>query len=210
MRSDQKIKVAIIDDDEIIRDSFEKLINQSYDQVCMYKFGSVEESLNELLKSPPDIILMDITLPGMSGIEGIKIIKKSLRNIDILAVTVHDDETLVFDALCAGARGYLTKNISSMRLLEAIREVFNGGSPMSSNIARLVIESFHKNMDSPLSKRETEVLQSLSKGKSYSKIGEALFIDTETVRTHIKNIYFKLEVHSRNEAIEKAERDKLI
>lgn len=117
---------------------------------------------------------------------------------------------MVFDALCAGACGYLTKNVPPKKIIDSIKEAYGGGSPMSTSIARMVVQSFHKSNDSPLSPRETEVLQRLSQGKSYTMIADELFIDKETVRSHIKNIYQKLEVHSKAEALEKASRDKLI
>jgi DNA-binding NarL/FixJ family response regulator len=153
---------------------------------------------------------MDIGLPGISGIEGIKRIKNIRPNIDILTVTVHDEGEKIFNALCAGASGYLTKNISPQKLIEAIDEVLNGGAPMSTNIARFVIRSFQRSNDSPLTSRETEVLQHLSKGKSYTMIADELYINKETVRTHIKNIYQKLNVNSKAGAIEKATKDRLI
>ena len=144
------------------------------------------------------------------GIEGIRRIKKIRTDIEIIVVTVHDDDIKVFDALCAGASGYLTKNISPQNLLNAIDEVSTGGAPMSTNIARMVIKSFQKSAESPLSSRETEVLQLLGRGKSYTMIADDLFIDKETVRSHIKNIYRKLEVSSKAEAIEKANRERFI
>lgn len=205
-----KIHLAVIEDDNIIRNSYHDLLNNFPDMQCDYTFSNCEDAIPVILEDPPDIILMDIELPGMSGIEGIKKIRKNLDQIDIIAITIHDDEKMVFDALCAGATGYLTKNVSPLVLLESIREVFKGGAPMSTNIARMVIGSFHKNAHSPLTKRETEVLNMLSRGKSYSKIAESLFINSETVKTHLKNIYLKLEVHSKNEAIEKAVKQRLI
>ena len=158
----------------------------------------------------PDIVLMDIGLPGISGVEGIKRIKRARPKIDILTVTVHDEDEIVFNSLCAGASGYLTKNITPQRLIEAIKEVKQGGAPMSTNIARLVIRSFQKSTVSPLTPRETEVLQHLAKGKSYTMIADKLYINKETVRTHIKNIYKKLNVNSKAAAIEKATKDRLI
>ena len=154
----------------------------------------------------PDLILMDIELPGISGIEGIRKIKKIHPEINFIVITVHEENEKVFDALCAGASGYLTKNISSQKLIDSILEVQQGGAPMSTNIARMVINSFHRSNQSPLSPRETEILLHLSRGKSYSMIADELFINKETVRTHIKNIYHKLDVNSRDEAI-KAARD---
>ena len=149
-------------------------------------------------------------MPGISGIDGIKKIKKINPEVEILVVTVHDEDEKVFNALCAGASGYLTKNVPAGRLIDAMDEVLNGGAPMSTNIARLVIRSFQLSTNSPLSPRETEVLQFLSRGKSYTMIADELHINKETVRTHIKNIYQKLNVNSKPAAIEKATKERLI
>jgi DNA-binding NarL/FixJ family response regulator len=207
---DNKIKIIIVEDDQIIRECFESLLNESPSLECVKTFGNCEDAIAELDNLNVDLILMDIQLPGMSGIEGIKKIKKRIPSIDIIAVTVHEDPRYVFDALCAGASGYLTKNISPENLINAVFEVINGGAPMSTYIARMVINSFHKNSSSPLSPRETEVLQLLSKGKSYTMIADQLFINKETVRSHIKNIYIKLEVNSKAAALDKAAREKYI
>jgi len=207
---DNKTRIVIIEDDQLIRESFASLLNESDSLECVKTFESCEDALKEIEELNADLILMDIQLPGMSGIEGIKKIKKKIPEIDIIAVTVHEDPQYVFDALCAGASGYLTKNISPEHLIKAIFEVINGGAPMSTYIARMVINSFHKNSSSPLSPRETEVLQLLAKGKSYTMIADQLFINKETVRSHIKNIYIKLEVNSKAAALDKATREKLI
>lgn len=204
------IKVAVVEDDELIRDGLTSLISGTQDLNLSGSFNSCEDLLETLEESTPDIILMDIDLPGISGIEGIKQVKEKFPDIDILILTVHENDDLVFEALCAGACGYLTKNIDSGRLLESIRDVYNGGSPMSTNIARMVVKSFQRNQHSPLTGRETEVLNLLSRGKSYKMIADDIFIDKETVRTHIKNIYRKLEVHSKADAIEKALKQKFI
>ena len=204
------VRIVIVEDDDVIRGSFVSLLNDNERFICIADYDNCEEAIKRLAADDPDIILMDIGLPGISGIEGIKRIKNLRPNIDILTVTVHDEGEIVFNALCAGATGYLTKNISPQRLIEAIDEVRNGGAPMSTNIARLVIRSFQRSTDSPLSSRETEVLQHLSRGKSYTMIADELYINKETVRTHIKNIYQKLNVHSKAAAIEKATKDRLI
>jgi len=173
-------------------------------------FSSCEDAIKKAVKLDPDVILMDIELPGMNGIEGTKKLKAMLPNTDIIVITIHENSDLVFQALCAGASGYMTKNTDHSKLLDAIDEVIRGGAPMSTNIARMVVESFQLNQDSPLSERETQVLELLSKGKSYTVIANELFIHKETVKSHIKNIYFKLQVHSKAEAIEKAQKNKFI
>ncbi len=207
---DKKVKLIIIEDDEIIRESFISLINESSGFLCSAGYESCEIALKNFQKTNPDIVLMDIGLQGMSGIEGIKKIKKLKPETHIIVVTVHADDENIFEALCAGAGGYLIKNITPGKLLDSLEEVLRGGAPMSTGIARKVIQSFHHNIHSPLSPRETEVLQLLAKGKSYTMIARELFIDKETVRTHIKNIYQKLNVNSKASAIEKASKDKLI
>lgn len=204
------VRISIVEDDDLIRESFATLINQCKDYVCISNYDNCEDAIQNLDSDEPDIILMDIGLPGISGIEGIKRIKSVRQNIDIITVTVHEEDDKVFEALCAGATGYLTKNISPQRMIEAIKEVLNGGAPMSTNIARKVIRSFQRSTESPLTSRETEVLQHLAKGKSYTMIANELFINKETVRTHIKNIYQKLNVNSKAGAIEKATKDRLI
>lgn len=204
------VRIVIIEDDDIIRESFATLINANKDYICVSNYNNCEEAIQKLESDKPDIILMDISLPGISGIEGIKRIKNVKPNIEIITVTVHEENDKVFDALCAGATGYLTKNISPKRMIDAINEVLHGGAPMSTNIARKVIRSFQKSTESPLTSRETEVLQHLAKGKSYTMIADELYINKETVRTHIKNIYQKLNVNSKAGAIEKATRDRLI
>lgn len=206
----EKTAIVIVEDDKLIREGFANFINEDKTMFCVGHYGSCESAIKNINRDLPDIILMDIELPGISGIEGIKIIKKMYPEINIVAVTVHENEQIVFEALCAGASGYLTKNISPQKLIEAIKETIDGGASMSTNIAKLVISSFHKNYKSPLTPRETEVLQALSKGKTYTMIAAELHINKETVRSHIKNIYMKLEVNSKAEAIEVAVQNKLI
>jgi DNA-binding NarL/FixJ family response regulator len=203
-------RVVIVEDDDIIRESFVSLINGSDKFLCIADYDTCEAAIKNLANDSPRIILMDIGLPGISGIEGIRRIKKVYSQVDIIVVTVHDDDEKVFDALCAGATGYLTKNIEPDRLLDSLDEVLKGGAPMTTSIAKRVIRSFQKSTDSPLTSRETEVLQKLSRGKSYTMIADDLNINKETVRTHIKNIYQKLNVNSKAEAIEKASKDRLI
>ncbi|MGA7837886.1 MAG: response regulator transcription factor [Ignavibacteriaceae bacterium] len=210
MKQEYPIYIVIVEDDEIIRDGFVELLNSSEKFNCIGNYDNCEEAIKNLDQDSPDVILMDIELPGISGIEGIARIKKLKKDIDIITVSVHDDDDRVFKALCAGASGYLTKNITPEKLMDSIEEACRGGAPMSTNIARLVVHSFQRNTDSPLSPRETEVLQLLAKGKSYTMIAGELFIDKETVRSHIKNIYIKLEVNSKSQAIEKATKERLI
>ena len=203
-------KIVIIEDNDIVRDGFELLINSMTEHKVIGKYESCEQAIKNLDSDNPNLILMDIELPGMNGIEGTRIIKKNYPDIDILVITVHDDSELVFQALVSGASGYITKNAPHHKILDAISEVRKGGAPMTSNIARMVVESFRRNQNSPLSPRETEVLELLSEGKSYSIIADELFIHKETVKSHIKNIYYKLQVNSKAAAIEFARKNKLI
>lgn len=206
----QTTRICIVEDDHVIREGFSLLINSTHGFCIVNAYGNCEDAIRNLFDDQPDVVLMDIELPGMNGIEGITRIKKLRPKTNVIVVTVYENDELVFKALCAGAGGYLTKNMEPVRLLEAIREVQEGGAPMSTNIARMVVVSFQKNYNTPLTSRETEVLELLAKGKSYTGIAEELFVDKETIRTHIKNIYAKLEVHSKAEAIETAKKQKLI
>ncbi len=209
-QTNNQIKICLVEDDNIIREGFVLLLNENEGYRVVNAYNNCEDFLKNLQNDKPNVVLMDIELPGMNGIEGIERLKKLYPQIQVIVVTVYENDDLVFKALCAGAGGYLTKNMPPSRLINAIREIMGGGAPMSTNIARLVVASFQRNHNSPLSGRETEVLELLSKGKSYTNIAEDLFIDKETVRTHIKNIYWKLEVHSKADAIEKAVKERLI
>ncbi len=205
-----KITVAIIEDDSMIRESYTYLINnaEGFEVVGAYK--SYEEASKQLLSVKPDVILLDIELPGINGIEALPKIRKILAQVHIIILTVYENNETVFNALTNGASGYLTKNTPSPKIIEAIKEVLEGGAPMSAGVARLVINSFQRNQNSPLSKRETEVLENVALGKSRRRIADELFIDMETVKTHIKNIYQKLDVHSKADAIKTAKENKFI
>lgn len=205
-----KCRIEIIEDNDLVRDGLQLLINSLSDHTVVGAYITCESAIKNLTKDSPDIILMDLDLPEMSGVEGIRRITKSNPDIHILVITVHEDSDMVFKALCAGASGYITKSANHSKLLDAIEEVQSGGAPMSSKIARMVVGSFQKNPNSPLTSRETEVLELLSKGKPYTIIAEELFIHKETVKSHIKNIYFKLQVNSKADALEIARKNKLI
>lgn len=203
-------KIVIVEDNEIVKDGFTVLLGSFAEYQVVASYTNCEDAIKNLPSDRPNVILMDLELPGMHGIQGIIKIKKILPETDIIVITIHENSELVFEALCAGASGYITKNTNYSRLLDAIKEVKSGGAPMSSNIARLVVDSFRKNPNSPLTARETEVLELLAKGKSYSIIANELFIHKETVKTHLKNIYYKLQVKSKSQAIEIAKKNKLI
>ncbi len=211
MSIQSKNRVLIVEDDSEIRSSFTVIVNSSPKFTVINAYGSCEEAIKNLNHDKPDIVLMDIELPGgMNGIQGTKLIKDKAPQADIIMVTVYEDSELVFEALKAGASGYITKSANYMELLSALEEITKGGAPMSSKIARMVIDNFHVNPNSPLTKRETEILQLISEGKTYTQISEELFISKETSKTHIKNIYSKLQVRSKSEALAKASLEKLI
>lgn len=204
------IRVTLIEDDETIREGLAYLINQTPDCRVVSDYPSVELALKSLNDDWPDVLLLDITLPGKSGLEALPELKKAVPHMHILMLTVHESEEHIFKALNLGAAGYLTKNAPQEKIIDAIHEVMQGGGPMSASIARMVINSFKRSEQSPLSARETEILEQLSTGKSRKRIADELFIDQETVKTHLKNIYFKLEVHSKADAIEVARKKRLI
>lgn len=204
------ISVAIVEDDSEIRELLETLIDRSPGFNCKLVFRDCESAFEPIKDNLPMVVLMDIGLPGMSGIEGIKQLKEAIPGTDFIMLTVRDDDEAIFQSLCAGATGYLLKDTPPPRLLAAIQEVHAGGSPMSPSIARIITHSFQPQSPSPLSERETVILGKLCEGHNYSVIAEELFISGHTVRAHIKNIYTKLHVNSRAEMVKKALHDKLI
>lgn len=210
MSRDLDIRVAIIEDDETIREGYAYLIDQTPGYKVISHYASVEDALKKLEKDDPDVLLLDVELPGMSGIDALPKIKKLIPEAYILILTVYEQDTLIFRALGNGASGYLTKNTPPERIIASIHEVMEGGGPMSAHIARMVIQSFQRNEQSPLTRRETEILEQISTGKSRKRIAEELFIDLETVKSHIKNIYHKLNVHSKADAIKTARDNKFI
>lgn len=205
-----RTRITIVEDNQAVREGFALIINSINKYYVVNTYENCEDAIKSLNKDKPEIILMDLELPGMNGIEGIGKIKKLMPSARIIVNTVYEDSDLVFQALCAGAEGYITKNTNYTELLDAIDEVIQGGTPMSTKIASMVVRSFQKNPNSPLSPRETQVLELLAKGKSYSLIADDLFITKETAKSHIKNIYSKLQVNSKSEAIAKATQEKLI
>jgi DNA-binding NarL/FixJ family response regulator len=205
-----KKRVVIVEDDQEIRESFSLIVSSSQRFTVVGTYGNCEDAIAALNRDKPEIVLMDIELPGMNGIKGTQIIRDKHPNTEIIMVTVYEDSDLVFEALKAGASGYITKSANYTELLSALEEIVRGGAPMSSRIARMVIDNYHINPNSPLTKRETTILQLISEGKTYTQISEELFISKETAKTHIKNIYSKLQVNSKSEAIAKANHDKLI
>ncbi|MEO8110699.1 MAG: response regulator transcription factor [Ginsengibacter sp.] len=208
--ADMSITVVMIEDDITIREGIAYLINNTDGYKVVNQYGSYADAENNLARDNPDVILLDIELPGISGVDAIPAIKRKVPAAYILMLTVYENEQTIFKALNNGASGYLTKNMTAAKITDAIKEVMEGGGPMSAGIAKLVISSFQKNTETPLSKRETEVLEQISEGKSRSKIARDLFIDLETVKTHIKNIYYKLDVNSKEDALKVARKTRLI
>lgn len=211
------IKVAIIEDNTTIREGLASLINGTEGYKCVGSFNDAETFLNKLDLIDSDVALMDIGLPGINGIEGVKKAMAKNSTLNILMLTIYEESEFVFDALCAGACGYLVKKTPPNRLLDAIKDAYEGGSPMSSRIARQVITAFKegKNISAnvshyDLSGREVSVLNLLADGYNYQEIADNLFISVDTVRHHIRNIYKKLHVHSQSEAVAKAIRKKII
>ncbi len=211
----EDVSVAIIEDQREVREGLRTLIDGTSGFKCVSSFRTMEEALAGISTNPPDVILTDIGLPGMSGVEGIRILRERHKAIPIVALTVYDDDDDVFNALCAGASGYLLKNTPPARLLESLREVADGGGPMSPEVARRVIRLFRQfrppqRAEYHLSQQETEVLKLLVDGHHYKTAAKKLGISVNTVSFHLRNIYAKLEVHSKSEAVAKALRKSLV
>lgn len=210
------IDVVIVEDNDTVREGLITLMNATDHIRCLAGFGSCEEMLENFDSvRDADMILMDIGLPGMSGIEGVKELKKRKPDVLIVMLTVYEDEDLVFNALQAGAIGYLLKKIHPQQLVASIEDAYNGGSPMSSDIARKVVAFFQKPIvsareENKLSPRELDILTELCQGNSYKIIAHNLNISIDTVRTHIRKIYRKLQVHSQSEAVIKAIKDGIV
>lgn len=206
------VLIGIVEDDEQIRQGIQTFLNRQEGFACDWSYGSVEDLLKGLRSgNVPNVLIMDIGLPGMSGIEGMKIVKERHPDIDIVVFSVYNDPKRIFDSLVAGATGYLLKNTPLEEIKEGIELLANGGSPMSPQIARKVIEYFgkpaaskKKEVESPLSSKEKEIVVGLVDGLSYKLIADRMNISIETVRFHIKNIYRKLHVHGKAEVISKS------
>jgi DNA-binding NarL/FixJ family response regulator len=201
------IKVGIIEDENQIRQSLSMIIDGSEGFSCRHIYENAEDAILAIPNSDLDIVLTDLHLPGKTGIECIKELKPICPSVNFLIFTSFEDTDNIFNALKVGAIGYLVKTIQPSKLLDAIVEAYKGGAPMSSQIARKVVQSFngiHENIElEKLSNREREILDLLSKGLRYKEIADKLFLSTETVRTHIRNTYEKLQVNSRTEALNK-------
>ncbi|GAB3319112.1 response regulator transcription factor [Larkinella ripae] len=202
------ISVAIVEDKEPIRQSLAILVDGADGFVCRSTFETAEDALDQLSQQPVDVVLMDIDLPGMSGIDCVRQLKPLCPQTQFMMCTVYDEDETVFDALKAGATAYILKRSPPHKLLEAITELHEGGAPMSSTIARKIAGSFHAGASSAselevLTAREREILDRLAKGHSHKEVATELFVSPTTVRKHIFNIYEKLQVHSKVEAVNK-------
>jgi DNA-binding NarL/FixJ family response regulator len=209
------VRVVLIEDLREVREGLTVLINGTAGFHCAGSHRTMEEALARLSGEPSDVILTDIGLPGMSGIEGIKILRQRVPEVPILALTVYDNDDNVFDALCAGASGYLLKNTPPARLLDSIKEVLDGGAPMSPEVARRVIRLFRdyrppEHSEYHLTPQEAELLKLLVEGHHKKTAAREMNISVNTVSFHLKNIYQKLQVHSKTEAVAKALREHLI
>jgi|SRR5688572_5318570 len=199
--------LVLVEDNHDLREALRIAFSQYKEEFdFLESFADAESALKGIPALQPQVVLMDIHLPGISGIECVKALKQKLPSLNVIMLTVFAEDKTVFDSLCAGACGYITKNASPAEIMDAVREVKRGGAPMSPRIARMVVQSFNTNFISTLTAREAEVLDLLSQGKSYKMVADALFVTHDTVRFHIKNIYKKLEVHSLHEAIAKTKK----
>ena len=203
------IRVIIFEDNPLLRDSLYQLIHGTNGLSCVGVFANCEDLVFNIQKSAPQVVLMDIQMPGTNGVEAVKVIKANFPGTRIIMHTVVEDEDKIFTSICNGASGYLLKNTTPARLLQAIEEVHEGGAPMTPSIARKVLEKFRRQTPGSLeldtlSERERKILECLVEGMSYKMIASECLISTDTVRHHIRNIYDKLHVHSKSEAVVKA------
>lgn len=208
MKSEEPIRVAIVEDDAKIRSSLVVLLEGSHGFRCVGGYENAEAALRDLPRKTPDVVLADINLPGMQGTELVRTLREAHPSMQFIMLTVYEDSGRIFDSLAAGAVGYLLKMTPPDEILGAIRDVRAGGSPMSPQIARKVVQSFHakaalNNAVSGLTQREEEILKLLSKGFLYKEIADQLYISPETVHNHLRHIYEKLQVHTRTEAVVK-------
>lgn len=209
------IRATIIEDQREIREGLVALINGTEGYQCAGGYRSMEEALEKLRQDVPDVVLCDIGLPGMSGIEGIRILKERYPNLSILMLSVYDDDERIFDALCAGACGYLLKRTPPARLLESLRESVSGGAPMSPEVANRVIKLFRNirppdRSDYDLTPHETRLLKLLVDGHNYTTAAGELKVSYNTIKFHMRHIYEKLQVHSKSEAVSKALHNRLV
>jgi len=211
----EPIRVMIVEDDPATREGLCLLISGTTGYHCVARFRSVEDALNANANIAPDVLLLDIRLPGMPGTDGVSLLRLKFPTVQILMLTINADEDSVFESICRGASGYLLKNIAPARLLDAINETHHGGAPMSPEIARKVVTLFQKTgppekIDERLTPQETRLLKLLVEGNTYQGAADLLNISIHTARNYIRSIYEKLHVHSKSEAVSKALRSRII
>ncbi len=209
------VRVIIVEDERDLREGLRVLLNFTPSFVCAGSFGSMEEALRKIEPGAADLVLTDIGLPRMDGIEGTRILREKYADLPIVVFTVHGEDDKIFQALCAGANGYLLKDTPPARVIEAMKEVLDGGAPMSPDVARRVVNLFRRfsppeKSDYRLTEQETQILKMLVEGHHYKTAAIELGISTSTVSFHLKNIYEKLQVHSKSEAVAKALREHLV
>jgi DNA-binding NarL/FixJ family response regulator len=209
------IRVAVVEDNADLREGLTHLLQWTEGFTCVGTYPACEGFLDEIASVAPDVVLMDIGLPGMSGIDGVSELKKRVPVTNVLMLTVFEDDQKILDSICAGASGYLLKLTSPEKILEAIREIVGGGAPLTARVARRLLSSIAGTAPLPqlrveLSDREKQILSGLVDGLSYKMIADRYCISLDTVRTHIRNIYEKLHVHSRSQAITLAMRNRLV
>lgn len=202
------ITVSIVEDNDKLRGTLARVLNRAEGFRCVSDYGNAEDALKDLPKVKPEVVLMDINLPGMNGVECVRQLKQVLPAVQVMMLTVYEDTDNIFNALAVGASGYMLKRTPQAELLEAIRDVHRGGSPMTTHIARKVVQSFQRSQASAaqtdsLSEREQQVLELLAQGLIYKEISEKLGISYETVHTYIRRVYEKLQVRTRTEAVAK-------
>jgi len=210
------IKVAIFEDNRSLREGLAAMIGGTPGFECTGTFPNCNNILKNISQAKPDVVLMDIEMPGINGIEAVAMIKEEFPEIKILMETIFDDDEKIFNSICAGAEGYILKHTTPAEMMEAIKEIYEGGSPMTPSVANRVLKMVKTRPESgnkesfDLSSREKEILTCLVKGMSYKMIADTCFISIETVNVHIKNIYKKLQVHSKSEAVVKAIKGKIV
>jgi DNA-binding NarL/FixJ family response regulator len=209
------VRVVVIEDERELREGLRVLLDFTPDFTCVGNFATMEEALRKIAAETADLILTDIGLPRMDGIEGTRILREKFAELPIVVLTVHGEDDKIFQALCAGASGYLLKDTPPARIIEALKEVLSGGAPMSPDVARRVVHLFRTiappaEADYHLTEQETRILKMLVDGHHYKTAAHELNVTTSTISFHLKNIYEKLQVHSKTEAVAKALRERLV
>jgi len=211
----EPFRVVVIEDQRELRNGLQTLLNFTPTFTCVKSFGAMDEALRNIESDTADLILTDIGLPRLNGIEGTRILREKFPELPIVVLTVHEEDDKIFQALCAGANGYLLKNTPAAKIIEALKEVLDGGAPMSPNVARRVVKLFRtfsppETAEYHLTEQEKQILKLLVDGHHYKTAAYELGISTSTVSFHLKNIYTKLQVHSKTEAVAKALRERLV